>query len=120
MNLASAVDFLKCFGQLFTNEVVRSWAWQPEDDEFGRAHHWLVRPGSLDEVEAEVSASVDLQIDQLQLVVSERTPGEGSSIVLNVLVQFVEQTLLVDGEPAEFSGAEITRQIATFNQRTAD
>lgn len=119
MTLGNAREFLAMFGLLFTHPVAREWVWNEGDDDFGKSVSWVITPASVDEVQAEVSASIDLQLTQLQLVVSERSPGDSAVVVFSVLVQFEEQSLVVNGEAGEFAEAAISEAIQEFNERTA-
>jgi len=121
MVINDAPSFIAQYRESFSNDVVRQWGWQDDDADFGKTHHWIVRAASADGTEAEVSASVELQLDQLQLVVSERYPnlGADTQLVLNALIVFDPPALYIDGLETGFSESAIEHVLSEFNEKVA-
>lgn len=121
-----ASSFLSAHASNFENEAVRAWRWgdDPEDNDFGKSHSWDVVPFSPEHGQTvQVNASVDLQLTQLTLSISERDMSEGpasadTNIVFEALVQFEDRRIVVDGAEREYSTDEIRALIAEFNERT--
>lgn len=120
-----AKDFLERFALEFGNDAVQGWVWGGEDDDFGKAISWDVRPYKPEEGQVvQANASIDLQLNQLTLAVSERDMKEGAlantdtRMVFEALVQFEDRTLTVDGADREYSESEIRTVIREFNERT--
>lgn len=125
MTPTDANDFLMGFGGEFENEVARNWRWSgQDDDDFGKMESWTVRPYDPDNGQTvEVVASIDLQLTQLQLSISERDMTNGllsaadTTVVFDALIQFEDQTLTVGGEEREYSESEIRLAIQEFNDK---
>lgn len=114
-----AREFLACFGATFENEVVRTWQWDGEDADFGKSHSWTVRPFAPEAGQIiEVVASVDLQLTQLTLSISEREVDADAVLTFVALVQFEDGTLAVNSVERECCEQEILAAIADFNERT--
>lgn len=121
---SDAVDFLRRFGPEFENETVRGWQWGQDDSDFGKTVSWDVQsfaPEAGQVVEA--SASVDLQLTQLTLSISERDMTEwrlantDTTLIFEALVQFEDRTLTVNGVEREYTEAEVRSTIREFNER---
>lgn len=120
-----AKDFLRRYAAAFENETVRGWEWIGDDDDFGKSLSWDVRPYDPKEGQTvQVNASIDLQLTQLTLAISERDMTEGgsadvdTSVVFEMLVQFEDRTLTVNGVEQEYSDSAIRAAILEFNERT--
>lgn len=120
-----AKGFLGQYAAAFENEAVRGWQWVGDDDDFGKSLSWDVRPYDPAVGQTvEVNASVDLQLTQLTLAISERDMTDGNSaatetsVVFEVLVQFEDRTLSVNGVEQEYSDSAIRAAILEFNERT--
>ena len=118
MNVTDAAEFLSEFRQSFANEEVRGWAWDSDDDEYGKRVSWHVG----DDPALETIASVDLGSTQLQLTITERdvatsTEGEDARTAFDVLIDFEEGLLTVGGESLLYSAEAIREAIAQFNLR---
>lgn len=114
-----ASEFLANFGALFENEFVRAWQWGGDDADFGKSYSWTVRAidPELGQV-VEVVASVDLQLTQLTLSISERESAADAVLTFVALVQFEDRSLAVNSVETEYSALEIMAVIADFNERT--
>jgi len=118
MDVTGAGEFLAEFRHSFANEEVRGWAWDSEDDEFGKRASWHVG----DDPALETIASVDLSATQLQLTITERdvatsTEGEDARVVFDALIDFEEAQITFNGEPLVYTPEAINEAIAQFNQR---
>ncbi|ABO60234.1 hypothetical protein LA345_37045 (plasmid) [Burkholderia vietnamiensis] len=118
MNVTDAAGFLAEYGARFANEEVRAWSWSDGDDECGKRASWPVGQGAT----VEAIASVDLSENQLQLTITERdvaTSSEGgdTQIVFDLLLDFEEQALTVDGEVLMCSHEAVLEAIEQFNRR---
>lgn len=123
---SDASRFLSSFAHFFENDVVREWKWDGSDDnDFGKAHSWDVVPFDPEAGQVvQANASVDLQLTQLTLSVSERQMDTGPSsntdtrIVFEALIQFEDCRLTVGGVEREYSEEEIRAAILEFSERT--
>ncbi|MBN3729369.1 hypothetical protein [Burkholderia sp. Tr-20390] len=118
MNVTDAAGFLAEYGSRFTNDAVRAWCWGDDDAIFGKREAWSVGHAST----VEAIASVDLSENQLQLTITERdvatsTEGSDTHTVFDVLLDFDEQTLTVDGEALLCSHEAVLEAIEQFNRR---
>ncbi len=122
---SDAKDFLERFAPEFENVAVQGWKWDKEDDDFGKSLSWDIRPYDPESGQSiQANASVDLQLTQLMLSISERemenSPLDNTDtrIVFDALVQFEDRTLTVSGTEREYSESEIRAVIREFNERT--
>ncbi|KVV07461.1 hypothetical protein [Burkholderia ubonensis] len=118
MNVTDAAGFLAEYGTRFANETVRAWGWAEEDSDYGKRESWHVGHA----VTVEAIATVDLSENQLQLTITERdvaTSNEGgdTQTVFDVLLDFDEQTLTVDGEVLMCTHEAVLDAIDQFNRR---
>jgi len=93
-----AKSFLVTFGQRFPLASVQAWTWEADDDEFGKRAELLLAPAA--------TATVDLQLTQLMLVITERDSSNqdsGSSVVFDALIQFEDGTVVINGADHPFS-----------------
>jgi hypothetical protein len=121
MNITCAVEFLQAFGSLFGSDEVRNWVWTVDDDEAGKRTSWTVG----DDPAVEAVASVDLMEGQLQLTVTERGLGTSSEdvstsepqVLFDALIQFDEQTVIINSEPLPYTVEAISLAIRQFSER---
>ena len=122
---SDAKDFLARYGREFENDAIQGWVWGGEDDDFGKALSWDTHPCEPESGQTvQANASVDLQLTQLTLAISERdlgdkvSPHADAAVVFTALLQFEDRTLTVDGDEREYSESEIGAVIREFNERT--
>lgn len=120
-----AGQFLARFASDFEHEVVRAWTWGGEDSDFGKALSWDVQPFAPEAGRViQVNASVDLQLTQLMLAISERDMEQGAlantdtQVSFDALIQFEDCALVVNGVEREYNENEIRAVLREFNERS--
>lgn len=113
-----APSFLQKFAVNFSQPEVQKWTWGAEENDFGKSVSWDIPAG---EGQPKLNATIDLQLTQLALVISEHddvAKHADATIVFNALIQFEDGIAVVDGLDRAYSEQTITDVIAEFHQRT--
>ena len=118
MSFFDAQDFLPAMGLYIANDVVKAWSWEKDDDQFGKRHSWSIGGEGVEAI-----ATVDLQLAQLTLSISERDisgveEGRDADPVLTfeALFQFEDQTVVKDGVALPYTSQAMADVIRQFNE----
>ena len=111
MPCKNAPEFLASHGKLVI-QPVKAWEWDAGDDDFGKRFSLPIPPFA--------TATVELQLNQLSLVITERdntVVDADTTVVFDALIQFEEGFITMDGLTHPITDTGIQFVLNEFNLR---